>query len=265
MSENSESQSNLPASEEPAELRIAVFSVPDDPEPLELAMMALPDMDRATAKFQSRLLPGIIPYSYAQQPAMSVTNAIQELGLNAAAIPVSEIPDLMHVHQTHHVRLTDDGLNATDTSDNFYLHPWNTISVISVGTVPSSAPSRFHAPPALSSGSSHRLWNEGARTSAKPRPEVYVILSNDQPGLLLASDEMNYEYLGDRLSTSSGANFRLMVVDLIGRAKDAWVTPSTLAFLEHSRIPKNEFRSREEFRRYTEFQCLLSQRHRRDP
>lgn len=253
------------ADHESADYRIAVFSVQEDPEPLQLAIMALPEMDRATANLQSHQLPGILNSSYDRETAVSLADAIQRLGLQASAVPVGEIPDIVHVHQTHHVQLTDDSLEAMDTSEHLQACAWSAISVISVGVLPSSAPAGFHAPPTLSSGSSRRTWNEGVRVSAKHRPEAYVILSDGQPGLLLASDEMNYEYLGDRMSTSSGSNFKLLIQDLVSRATGAWVTPSTLAFLEHVPVPRSEFRSHEEFRRYTEFQTLLSRRHMKHP
>jgi len=253
------------ADPESAEYRIAVFSVQEDPEPLQLAIMALPQMDRATANLQSHQLPGILTSSYDWETAVNLADAIQRLGLEASAVPVCEIPDLVHVHQTHHVQLTDGSLEAMDTSEHLQSCPWGEISVISVGILPSSAPSGFHSAKEPSSLISHRTWNEGVRVAAKHRPEAYVILSDGQPGLLLASDEMNYEYLGDRMSTSSGSNFKLLIQDLVSRATGAWVTPSTLAFLEHSPVPRSEFRSHEEFRRYTEFQTLLSRRQSEHP
>ena len=260
MSANIAESTDKPSHVVAAAFRIVVFRVPDDLESLEKALMALPDMDRATARLQTHLLPGIIPHSYSQDKAVGVAEEIERNGGKATAVPVGDVPDLTHAHQAHHVRITDVALQAMDTSDHLHSCPWSAVSVISVGILPSTSPSRFHSPSALSSGSSHRLWNEGIKLASKRRPEAFVVLSGGQPGLIMASDEMNYEYLGDRLSTSSSANFKLLIQDLVSRATGAWITPSTVAFLEHTPLPRSEFRSHEEFRRYTEFQTLLSRR-----
>ena len=247
------------------DFRIVVFSVPEDPGPLAQALMALPHMDMPTAKLQTHLLPGIIPHSYSQGVAVGVAEEIERCGGKATAVSADDVPDLTHAHPTHHVRPTDQSLEAINTSDKLQSCPWSAISVISVGVLPSSAPSRFRSPSALSSGSSHRSWNEGVKIASKRRPEAFIVLSDGQPALNMASDEMNYEYLGGRLSTSSSANFKLLIQDVVSRAKGDWITPSTLAFLEHTPLPRSEFRSHEDFRRYTEFQTLFSHRQMKQP
>ena len=93
----------------------------------------------------------------------------------------------------------------------------------------------------------------------------FLVLSDGQSAPNMASDEMNYECLGGRLATTSTANFRLLMQDLVNAATEAWVTPSTLAFLEHIPVPQSEFRSHEDFRRYTEFQTLPGRRNAQQP
>lgn len=263
MSANTADSADRPSDSTSGAFRIVVFDVPDDLEALALALMALPDMDRPTARLQTRVLPGVITHAFSREIADRVVEVIQQLGASAAAVPATELPDLLHAHPTHHVRLTDEMLEAIDTSDKQHSYSWSAISLISVGILPSALPPRFRAPAALSGGSSHRSWNEGVRIAAKRRPEAFVVLSEDQQTLNLPSDGMNYEYLADRLSTSSGTNFRLLIKDLVSRASNAWVTPSTLAFLEHHPGPKTEFKSADDFRRYTEFQAALGRRHKK--
>lgn len=260
MSANIANSTDEPSDAVASDFRIVVFSVPDDPGPLAQALVTLPHMDMATARLQTHLLPGIIPHSCNQNTAVGVAEEIERCGGKATVVPAGDVPDLTHARPTHHVRPTDRTLEAIDTSDRLQSCPWSAISVISVGILPSSAPPGFHSPSALSAGSSHRSWNSGVRIASKRRPEAYVVLSDGQPALNMASDEMNYEYLGERLGTSSSANFKLLIQDVISRAPAAWVTPSTLAFLEHTPVPRSDFRSHEEFRRYTEFQALLSHR-----
>lgn len=242
----------------PIDHRVVVFGTPDDPEQLHKLMMQLLDLDRVTAMQVIRALPGVIPQTLSQHTAADAAAEIRQLGLNAAAIPASDVPDLSHALQTHHLRITDETIATADSPEESPAWSWNEVAVISVGVVPSTAPGHYHSPPVLASGSSHHSWSDGLKTSAKHRPEAFVVLADGRVALRFASDEFNYEYLADRLSTSSGANFRQLVKDLVSHAGGAWVTPSTRAFLDRSPVPHYEFHSRDEFRRYTEFQTLLS-------
>lgn len=261
MSANIASSTEGSSPSESAGFRIVVFEVPEDVEPLELAMMQLPEMDRATARFQARMLPGIIAHSYTENTATAFVASIDGPGVRAAVVPASEVPHLAHAHMTHHVRLTDSFLEAIDSGDTVHSYDLSKILVISVGILPSTAPSGFRSSSTLASGSSHRIWNEGIKIPAKRRPEAFIVMSDCRVALNLASDELNYECLGGRLAATSTANFKLLIQDLVNASTEAWVTPSTLAFLEHTPVPQSEFRSHEEFRRYTEFQTLLGRRH----
>ena len=242
----------------PVSHRVVVFGVHDDPESLEQVLTSIPDMDRTSARKLVRSLPGIIPRLLPRNAAAAVADEIRRLGLNAAAIPSCEVPDLSHAEHTHHLRITDDLLEVIDVTDAQQSWPWNAVSVLSVGVVPSNAPAHHRPTSSLSQGSSHRSWNDGVTLPAKNRAEAFVVLSVDHPALTFASDAMNYECLGDRMTGSSSANFRQLIKGLMTRSPNAWVTPSTRAFLDRSPIRHYEFRTRDEFSRYTEFQTLLS-------
>jgi len=147
-------------------------------------------------------------------------------------------------------------LEVVDGRDRSHSWSAESIDLISVGIVPSTGPLRHRPAPAAAMGSSHRTWNDGSILAPKKRPEAIVVLHDDSV-LSLASDEMNYEYLAERLSNSSSANFMTLVKDLRQMAVDAWVTPSTRAFVEHAPVRHFEFRTRDEFQHYTQFQTLL--------
>ncbi len=242
----------------PVSHRVVVFGVHDDSESLEQVLASMPGMDRTSAKKLVHSLPGIIPKLLPRNAAAAVANEIRRLGLNAAAIPSCEVPDLSHAEQTHHLRVSDDLLEAINVSDAQQSWPWNAVSVLSVGVVPSNAPAHHRQAPSLSQGSSHRSWNDGVTVPARNRAEAFVVLSVDQPTLTFASDEMNYECLGNRMTGSSSSNFRQLIKDLMTHSPAAWITPSTRAFIDRSPVRHYEFRTRDEFRRYTEFQTLLS-------
>jgi hypothetical protein len=240
-----------------ADHRVVVFGVPDDPEELVQLVAALPGMDRFSANYVVRSLPRIIPYALDRDSAAQAASQIRDLGLTATAIPASEVPALLHAKHVHHLRVSDETLESIETEGEPHSWPWDAVTAISVGVVPSTAPNHQRPAPAAASGSSHRSWNDGARIPSKHRPEVFLVLNDGQESLRFASDEMNYEYLGERLSTSSSANFKLLVRDLVSHADKAWITPSTRAFLDRGPMRHYEFRSRDDFCHYTEFQALL--------
>lgn len=242
----------------PDEYRIAAFSVPGDMESLEQILTELPELDRLTAQQTARSLPGIIPGRCSRELAEGVAERLAEAGLKAIAVPASEIPDLFHVQRPHRIRISDEILETTDSRGQTQVWSWQDVAVISVGVVPSTAPSGFRAVPLVASGSSHRSWNSSIKVNPRHRPEVWVVLRNGQPAICIASDEVNYEYLGDRIAPSSAANFRLLVEDLIQHSATAWLTPSTIAFMEHHPTSHFDFRTCDDFRRYIELQFVLS-------
>ncbi|HIE96518.1 MAG TPA: hypothetical protein EYG03_22005 [Planctomycetes bacterium] len=244
----------------PVTHRVVVFDVHEDPETLERILTSMPGMDRTSARKLLHSLPGIIPRPMSRNAAAVVANSIRRLGLNSAAIPSGEIPDLCHAEQTHHLRITDELLEVVDIDGTQHSWPWQAVAVLSVGVVPSTAPARHRPASTLSQGSSHRSWNDGVTLPARSRAEAFLVLNADQPVFTFASDEMNYECLGSRMTGSSKSNFRQLIKDLMARSATARVTPSTRVFLDRSPVRHYEFRTRDEFRRYTEFQTLLSGR-----
>ncbi|MGB4709801.1 MAG: hypothetical protein WBH28_15145 [Fuerstiella sp.] len=240
----------------PTDHRVVVFGVPDENTPLKNVLIDVAGMDAATAQVTTRSLPGLLPGALSQHQAASVAASIREIGLSAVAVPALEVPNLSQATQIHHVRVGDGSVEIIDTSDQHYSVASESIQVISVGVVPSTAPGHRRPASSLAMGSSHHSWNDGAHVPPRKRPEAFIVLSTGSV-LLLASDEMNYEYLGNRKSTSSNANFARLISDLTELAESAWVTPSTRALLDRGPVRHFEFRSRDDFRGYTEFQTLL--------
>ncbi len=236
--------------------RIVVFAVPDDLNLLEEILGRLPELDKPTIRQIARALPGLIPGRLSRSQAAELAAGIRDLGVDATSIPESDIPDVSHAHAAHHLKVTENDLEVIDFREETRVWKGEEIELLSVGVIPSSAPQLHRSAPAAAMGSSHRSWNEGARLSAKKRPEAYVLFA-DGAALSLASDEMNYEYLANRLCGSSTANFTAMIRDLHELAPQAWVTPSTRSFLEHAPQRHYEFRGRDEFQRYTRFHALL--------
>ncbi|MCP4510299.1 MAG: hypothetical protein GY826_28325, partial [Fuerstiella sp.] len=104
---------------------VVVFDVHEDPETLERILTSMPGMDRTSARKLLHSLPGIIPRPMSRHAAAVVASSIRRLGLNAAAIPSSEIPDLCHAEHTHHLRILDDLLEVIDIDGTQHSWPWD--------------------------------------------------------------------------------------------------------------------------------------------
>ena len=74
-----------------------------------------------------------------------------------------------------------------------------------------------------------------ARATRIPRDpvgEVIIVRRDPRIAFRVVENQMNYAYLGRRLSQSAAENFPVFVADLCARADAAYITPSTRSLLE---------------------------------
>jgi hypothetical protein len=95
--------------------------------------------------------------------------------------------------------------------------------------------------------------------------EAFLIAENPFRVFLINNNEMNYEYLGDRKTTSATANFRLFVDDIIAMARGLYLTPAARAFTSHGLLMHYQFDNQDALRRHTLFHLIICrQMHKRD-
>lgn len=235
--------------------RVVVFAAPHISPDFEAKIAELMQTDVATARYTVRNLPGLIPGQFDRENAAALARFLRDTGVSATAIPSSEVPDLSHAQQTHHVRLTDQSLLLEDLGDPPLEYPWSDVQFLSIGVTPADGHHREAS--SLAMASSRKSWNDGVDIEGRKRPEAFLVVAGNQRDLLLASDEMNYEYLGERISNSSSANFNRLMQDIVQHAPDIWLTPSSRNFMDRGPARHCEFPSRRDLQRYTEFQMLL--------
>ena len=69
------------------------------------------------------------------------------------------------------------------------------------------------------------------RVPRDPVGEVIIVRRDPRIAFRVVENQMNYAYLGDRLSPSAAVNFPLFVADLVARADQAYIPESTRALL----------------------------------
>ena len=62
--------------------------------------------------------------------------------------------------------------------------------------------------------------------------EVIVVRSDPRIAFRVIENQMNYAYLGDRLTPAASTNFPIFLADLVARADQATITPTTRALLQ---------------------------------
>src|SRR5262249_59305360 len=79
------------------------------------------------------------------------------------------------------------------------------------------------------------------RIPRDPVGEVIIVRRDPRIAFRVVENQMNYAYLGRRLSQSAAENFPVFVADLCARADAAYITPSTPSLLEDPDPRQPEF------------------------
>ena len=100
-----------------------------------------------------------------------------------------------------------------------------------------------------------------ARATRIPRDpvgEVIIVRRDPRIAFRVVENQMNYAYLGDRLSQSAAENFPVFLADLCARADAAYITPSTRSLLEDRDPGEHEFPSSQALLDYATHRLLWS-------
>ncbi|MEW4527701.1 hypothetical protein [Maioricimonas sp. JC845] len=254
--------SSDPVASETPLCRVAVFAPADDPAELRDVLVRVLGLNAVDAQIHARAVPGLLPDRVSCETGDELVAAFGELGLAAEVIREEELPELDPEREVHHLRLVDDGLQLVGLSGEVETTvPWYQLDMLSIGHVPIDEPQHryitdttavIHSAP---TGMAHRSLDV-VRTG----PQAWIVYGEPETGFRIDHQEMNYEYLGERKSTSATANFRLLVDDLIARAPELYLTPAARAYIDHGFQRHYEFRSAEELRQYTMFQLVVRRR-----
>src|SRR5262249_29269259 len=91
-----------------------------------------------------------------------------------------------------------------------------------------------------------------------PIGEVIIVRREPRLAFRVVENQMNYAYLGRRLSQSAAENFPVFVADLCARADAAYITPSTRSLLEGREPAEQEFPNSQALLDYATHRLLWS-------
>jgi hypothetical protein len=134
------------------------------------------------------------------------------------------------------------------------------VDLLSIGQVPIES-SRHYVPNDITTiRSGSRTGPSTLETPVAPGPEAWILCVRPFRAYRIDHRRMNYGYLGDRKLDSATANFRLFIDDIVARARRAYLTPTTRAYIEHGSVADYSFDTSEELQRVTLLHLLIHRR-----
>ena len=238
--------------------RLVVFGHMEDPDELRQILIESAGVHPDDAVTAVHTLPGIVPLRLSKDIARSVADEVNRRGIRAIWLPETELPRLDHAEIIHHAGCQQQGLEMFDLhGTRTRVVPWPDVCLLSVGCVPLDDGRCYSAEPHVVV---HAAPNpHGAMVEKAHRDGLVLWIACEHPWTVyrLVHNQINYEYLGARETTSATQNFSLFVEDLCRLAHRAYLTSATRAFLNHGLRRHFEFHSTEELRDYTAFHILV--------
>ncbi len=237
--------------------RVIVFGRPDDPQELRELLAEQLGLNSVDAGIAVRHAPGVLPQKLDQETANQTAREITRRGLQAIAVPESDLLDPHQARTVHHVRCTKEGFQVIDPAGaRTETLAWDQLKLVCVGRVPLEKThyylvgNVFHAGPVPPSD--HQLL--GTMHGC----EAWLVFEKPRQLIHIDSNHMNYEYLGERKTTSGTTNFEQLLTDIVQHAPQAYLTPSTRACLEHAGLEKYDFDSSEQLQQLLVLQDQLA-------
>ncbi|MEZ5941670.1 MAG: hypothetical protein R3C18_09775 [Planctomycetaceae bacterium] len=210
--------------------RLAVTAVPDERDAVIAVLREAVKMNAVDAKIRLHHIPAVWPEEYAVEEAGAACDQLRSVGMSVCAVPASSADDL-HAQTVHHVRCTNEGFVVVSlTGEAGTPLPWETLKLISVADVDGL---QHRTTGAFSSDYLATHPHMTPSTANKPTEhglELNLIFDNPEACYRIDAGLMNYEYLGENLSSSTTENFKQLLIDLVRHAPAAAQTPLTEQF-----------------------------------
>lgn len=184
------------------------------------------------------------------EAAEAAVRALEEAGASAAAVPSERVPPEPRIFQVHNADVEEAGLNVqVDLAGKMRLMAWDGFELLSAATI---ATTRRKTQPGPRGGSSSGPRVGGMRagglrfrpiriptqTSKTERAEVLALWPQDAPiEVRFHSNAFNFDYLNERLASSTQENLRILAGDLHERVEGALLSPAFLALAEEGTPP----------------------------
>ena len=240
----------------PVLYRLVVFEEVDEPRAVRDLVCRVTQAHPTDATQWVARLPGAWPHPLPEDQVRGLLDGLYELGVAAEAWRVDQVPDLNRPRNVHIAACLPEGFRVGGLrGEPTHWVPWDKIELVCAGRIEAEDEFRNVSPPtwasALSAGLNalilrpgHNLQPRRARAQRIPRDpvgEVIIVRRDPLLAFRIVENHMNYAYLGNRLNPQASENFPLLVADLVARADQAYIPPSTYSLLELRKPSEHSF------------------------
>lgn len=229
--------------------RVAIFAHVECPQLLATLVCEMTGTPLLDAVIVTRNTPGLLPHPFTLDEANRLVEHVKPLGIQAAVVAETDLPDMSDVNTMHHSRIVEDALEVCDLQGHCASRvAWDRIAVIAVGSVPGDSHMRFiddGRPSVLSAAPMPSVGR--LATPERPHLEFWLLCHSPAAVYRLKHDEFNYETLAADRAPSAAENFDRFVRRLVTMVPQARRTPGTYAYLQHM-LAGYEFKSDEAIR-----------------
>ena len=202
----------------------------------------------------------------------ALLDGLYDLKVAAEAWLVDHFPDLNPVRTIHDAACLPEGFRVKGLhGEPIHWVPWNRVEMICAGKIDAEdeykSPSPPRWPSAVATGLRaltlrkpipHDRHSRAPRVTRDPVGEIIIVRKEPRVAFRVVETQMNYSYLGDALSPSSAKNFPNFLADLVARADEAYLTPSTIALVAHADPAEYTFPNSQSLAEYALHRLLWS-------
>jgi hypothetical protein len=228
--------------------RLVVFEAVDDPQGVRDLFCKVTGIHPTDAMQWVARVPGVWPRPLPEAETRTLLDGLYEYGVPAEAWRTDQFPDIAPPRTIHIAACLPEGFRVQGLrGEPTHWVPWDRIDLISAGRIDTEDVFHKASPPAWTSALAVGLRaitlrvgrppDRSRRASRVPRDpvgEVIIIRRDPLIAFRVVENQMNYAYLGDRLSPKASENFPVFLADLAARAGQADITPPTRAILERT-------------------------------
>jgi hypothetical protein len=255
-----------------SQYRLVIFDAIDEPIELRDLVCRVTGMHPTDAVQWLARAPGTWPRPLDETTVRGLLDGLYEARVAAEAWRTDLFPDLSPPRTIHRGACTPEGLRIEGLrAEPTHWIPWDRIELICAGRI--SAEDEFRNvqsprwPSTVVSGiralalMKPQPTSRRARASRIPRDplsEAIIVRRDPQIAFRVVENQMNYAYLGERLSHAAAENFPVFLADLCARADTAYITHSTRSLLENREPREHAFPSSHALLEYATHRLLWS-------
>ncbi len=256
----------------PARYRLVIFEAIAEPHPVRDLFCRVTGMHPTDAMQWLARAPGAWPRPMEESEVRQLLDGLYELRIAAEAWRSDLFPELAPARTVHRAACLAEGFRTEGLrGEPTHWVPWDRVELIGAGRIaaedefrnvqapgwPSTVVTGIRALTLMKPNTPARR-GRASRVPRDPVGEVVVVRREPRVAFRIVENQMNYAYLGARLSQSAADNFPVFVADLCARADDAYITPSTRALLDRGDPAECEFPSSQALLDYATHRLLWS-------